>query len=80
MKLKEIKTATITEKGQICIPNEARKIKGFRKGKKISILVFEDRVELRPLDQVSEKLFPALASEEALSKHWKKEDKEWKHL
>ena len=80
--IKEIKTATMTSKGQICIPHLARAIKGFNEGSKISIIVYEDRVELRPMRQISEKLFPALVSEEALAKEWntKEEDEAWKDL
>lgn len=80
--LKEIKTATITSKGQICIPHAARAMKGFTEGSKVSVLVYPDRVELRPMKQISEKLFPALASEEVLAKGWnaKEEDEAWKDL
>jgi AbrB family looped-hinge helix DNA binding protein len=78
----EIKTATITGKGQICIPNSARILKGFRKGAKISIIVYEDRVELRPLGQISAGLSYALASEKSLGKNWnsKEDDEAWKDL
>ncbi len=80
--IKEIKTATITSKGQICIPHIARNMKGFKEGAKVSILVYPDRVELRPMKQVSEKLFSALVSEEVLDKEWntKEEDEAWKYL
>jgi len=80
--IKEIKTATITSKGQICIPHLARAIRGFKEGSKVSVLVYSDRVELRPMKQVSEKLFPALVSEEVLAKEWntKEEDEAWKDL
>ena len=80
--IKEIKTATVTSKGQICIPHIARSMKGFREGSKVSILVYPDHVELRPIEQVSEKLFPALVSEEVLAKAWntKEEDEAWKDL
>ena len=47
--IKDIRTATITQKGQICIPSVARNLAGFKEGTKISVVVFEDRVELRPL-------------------------------
>ncbi len=82
IKIKEIKTATITSKGQICIPHLARTIRGFEEGSKISILVYSDRVELRPMKQISEKLFSALISKEALAKEWntKEEDAAWKNL
>ncbi|MBI5393390.1 AbrB/MazE/SpoVT family DNA-binding domain-containing protein [Candidatus Woesearchaeota archaeon] len=81
-RIKEIKTVTMTSKGQICIPFIARTIKGFKEGSKVSILVYPDHVELRPMEQVSEKLFPALVSEEVLAKEWntKKEDEAWKDL
>lgn len=77
-----MRTATITEKGQIAIPKEIRKTKGFKKGEKIAVLAFENKIELRPLKEINEKLFPALASEKALAKEWntKEEDKAWKHL
>jgi AbrB family looped-hinge helix DNA binding protein len=80
--IKEIKTATITDKGQICIPQDARHLAGFKKGSKVSIIVYTDRVELRPMKQLSERLFPALVSEEALAKNWntKEEDEAWKNL
>lgn len=82
MSLIEMKSATITEKGQIAIPKHIRDIEGFKKGSKIAILAFEDRVELRPMKQISEKMFSALASEKVLAKDWlSKEDEEaWKNL
>ncbi len=82
--IKEIKTATITQKGQICIPNIARNIAGFKEGTKISIAVYKDRVELRPLKKgkINDALLCMLASEDALAKNWlSKEDEEaWKDL
>ncbi len=82
--IKEIRTVTITSKGQICIPNIARNIAGFKEGTKISVVVYTDRVELRPLkkEKMNEALLCMLASEEALAKNWlSKEDEEaWKDL
>lgn len=82
MTLIEIKTVKITEKGQIAIPRDIRELEGFEEGEKIAILAFDDRVELRPLTQFSERMFPALASEKTLAKDWlSKEDEEaWKNL
>ena len=82
MTLLEMKTAKITEKGQIAIPKDIREIEGFEEGDKIAILAFEDRVELRPLKQFKEKMFTALLSETSLAKDWlSKEDEEaWKSL
>ncbi|MFH1053816.1 MAG: AbrB/MazE/SpoVT family DNA-binding domain-containing protein [Candidatus Woesearchaeota archaeon] len=78
----EIKTATVTSKGQVCIPNLARSMKGFKEGSKVTILVYKDHIELRPIKQISDGLFSALASEEALGKVWntKEEDEAWKDL
>lgn len=82
--IKDIKTATITQKGQICIPNIARTLSGFKEGTKISVVVYKDRVELRPLrkGKMNDALMCMLASEGALAKNWlSKEDEEaWKDL
>ncbi|MEK6955586.1 MAG: AbrB/MazE/SpoVT family DNA-binding domain-containing protein [Nanoarchaeota archaeon] len=77
----EMKTATITQKGQIVIPKSIRDLEGFKEGSKIAILAYEDRIELRPLKQIK-KMFTALASEKVLAKDWmSKEDEEaWKGL
>ncbi|MBU3913482.1 MAG: AbrB/MazE/SpoVT family DNA-binding domain-containing protein [Nanoarchaeota archaeon] len=79
--IKEIKTATITNKGQICIPNFAR-LNGFKEGSKISIIVYNDRVELRPMKQLSDAMFSMLASEDVLAEAWStpEEDEAWKDL
>lgn len=80
--INEIKTATITEKGQIAIPKDIRDLEGFKIGTKIAILAFEDHIELRPMQQLSKKISTALASEKVLAKDWlSKEDEEaWKDL
>lgn len=82
MSLVNVRSATITSKGQIAIPKDIRELKGFKEGSKIAILAFEDRVELRPLNKVNEKMFTTLASEKSLAKDWNsKEDEEaWKNL
>ncbi len=82
MTLVEIKSATITEKGQIAIPKNIRSKKGFKKGSRIAILAYDDHVELRPMKQISEKMATAAASEKVLAKDWNsKEDEEaWKNL
>ncbi len=77
MTLNEIKTVTITEKGQIAIPRDIREHEGFEIGSKIAILAFEDHVELVPMKQINEKMFGAFASEKVLVKDWlSKEDEE----
>jgi len=79
--IKEIKTVKITDKGQICIPNVAR-LNGFKEGSKVSIIVYKDRVELRPLKKMSDAMMSTLASEEVLAESWntKEEDEAWKDL
>jgi AbrB family looped-hinge helix DNA binding protein len=80
MELLDIKTATVTAKGQIAIPKNIRK--RFKEGTKVAVLAFEDKIELRPFQQFTEKMFPALASEKSLAKDWlrKEEDEAWKDL
>lgn len=80
MPLIDIKTGTITEKGQIVIPQSVRGT--FLPGEKVAILVYDDRIELRPLGMVDEALSCAYASEKTLEKDWslKEEDKAWMNL
>jgi AbrB family looped-hinge helix DNA binding protein len=82
MSLLEIKSATITEKGQIAIPRDVRELEGFKVGSKVAILAFEDHIELRPMKQISQRIATAVASERVLAKDWnsKKEDRAWKKL
>ena len=80
--LHEIRTATITGKGQISIPKELRDKKLFATGDKVAILAFSDHIEIRPLKQLSEGIKTALASERVLKKEWDtpEEDEAWKNL
>ncbi len=81
--IKEIRTIRITDKGQVCIPREARDMAGFEEGSKVNLIVFSDRVELRPMKKgMSEAMLAMLASEKVLSRNWlSKEDEEaWKDL
>lgn len=82
MELIEMKTAKITEKGQISIPNDIRKLEGFRQGSKVAILAFKNKIEIRPLKKINESMFTMLASEKALAKDWltEEEDEVWKDL
>ena len=79
--LLEMRTATITKKGQISIPIDIRK-GNFGNGSKIAILAFKDRIELRPMKQISKSMQTAFASEKSLAKDWntKGEDRAWKDL
>jgi len=82
--IKDIRTATITRKGQISIPSIARQLAGFKEGTKINVVVYADRVELRPFqkEKLNDAIMCVLASEESLGKNWlSKEDEEaWKDL
>ena len=82
MSLMEMKSATITEKGQIVIPKNLRKLGGFRVGSKVAILAYRDHIELRPMKHMSEGMATAIASEKVLAKDWltQEEDKAWKNL
>lgn len=82
--IQDIRTVTITSKGQICIPNVARNLVGFKEGTKINIIVYGDRVELKPMkkENIDDTLFCMLASEEVLAEAWNtpEEDEAWKDL
>ena len=81
MALIEMKSATITEKGQIAIPKDVRKM-GFKVGSKIVILAYDDHIELRPMEQMSKGMQTAIASQKVLARDWltKEEDNAWKDL
>lgn len=88
MTLKELKTVKITSKGQIAIPKDIRKIEGFKEGSKVTLLAFEDRVEIRPLDVIKKVdltkhgILTYVMSESSLAKDWltEEEDEAWKNL
>ncbi len=82
MGLIEVKTAKITEKGQIAIPKDIRNLEGFEEGSRIAVLAFDDRIELRPLKSLKSGRISALLSEKALARNWgtKEEDEAWKDL
>lgn len=82
MELIEIKTAKITEKGQIAIPKDIRKLGGFRQGDKVAILAFKGKIELRPLKDLNEDKFLLSIAEKTFAKDWlsKEEDELWKNL
>jgi len=77
-----MRTATITRKGQISIPKRIRDIEGFREGSKIVMFAYDDRIELRSMKQIDERMHTALASENILAKDWnsQEEDEAWKDL
>ena len=46
MEIIDMRTATITEKGQISIPKDVRDIGNFEVGSKVAIITFDDRIEI----------------------------------
>ena len=82
--IRDIRTAMITQKGQISIPSIARQLAGFKEGTKISIVVYADRVELKPFQnkKMGDAMLSMLASEEVLAEAWNtpEEDEAWKDL
>lgn len=82
MTLIDMKSATITAKGQVSLPKTLREQAGIIEGSKVAILSYEDRIEIRPLRVVEQSMETAFASEASLSKEWNnsKEDAAWKQL
>jgi len=78
----DIRTVTITAKGQIVIPKAIRQKAGFKEGSKVAVITHKDRVELRPLPILSEAMEAALLSQETFAKEWDtpEEDEAWKDL
>lgn len=56
MVLSEIRTSTITSKGQIVIPSNLRSKEGFKSGQRVAILAFDDRLEVRPLQPLARQM------------------------
>jgi AbrB family looped-hinge helix DNA binding protein len=79
--LAEVRTVTITSKGQISIPQALRQ-KAFKEGSKVAILAYDSYLELRPIahlehavDLTRKGVTTSLMSESSLGKAWKaKED------
>jgi len=82
MTIIEMKSGTITRKGQISIPKHIRNLGGFKEGEKIAIIAYNDRIELRPIKQINDMMQTAFASEKVLAKDWnsKEEDEAWINL
>lgn len=87
--LLELKTVTLSSKGQIALPKSLRTRQKLRDGDKLALLVYEDCVEIRPLgylasavDLTKKGVYSSLMTESALAKRWKtpEEDEAWKDL
>ncbi|MBU3923419.1 MAG: AbrB/MazE/SpoVT family DNA-binding domain-containing protein [Nanoarchaeota archaeon] len=81
--INEVEVVTISEDGLVCIPRLARGLNGFQNGCKISVVICDDKIELRPLGgELSEECMCMIASEDALSENWlsEKDEEAWKDL
>ena len=60
----------------------AAKLAGLKTGEKVSIIVYNNKVEIVPFKKMSNAMMAMLASEEVLSKNWlsKEDEKAWKDL
>jgi len=78
----DIRTATVTAKGQVAIPKQAREKAGLKQGDKIAIITHKDHVELRPLNQLSEAMEATMLNMPVLKREWDtpEEDEAWKDL
>jgi AbrB family looped-hinge helix DNA binding protein len=81
MSIVDIRTATITSKGQIVIPSSMRK-GNFDVGHRVAVIAKNSNIEIRPLDEVEKRMATAIASEKALAKLWDtpEEDEAWDYL
>ena len=82
--MERIGTAKIMKDGQINIPLNVRARVGFKEGSRVSVVAYDDRVELRPVedDELSDAMACVIASEEVLAEAWDtpEEDEAWKDL
>ena len=67
---------------QLAIPKQFKDQKLFLPGKKAVVLCFEDRLEIRPMNKITESLANSILSEKSLAKDWltKEDEKAWKKL
>ncbi len=81
MSITDIRTATITSKGQIVIPSSMRK-GDFDVGQRVAVIAKNRHIEIRPLDDIEKRMATAIASEKALAKLWDtpEEDEAWDYL
>ena len=81
MSIVDIRTATITSKGQIVIPSSMRK-GDFDVGNRVAVIAKNKYIEIRPLDVFERRMATAIASEKALAKLWDtpEEDAAWDYL
>jgi AbrB family looped-hinge helix DNA binding protein len=77
-----MKSATITSKGQVSIPKELREQAGLKVGSKVVFISQKDRMQIIPLNKISDAMYASLMSEKSLAKVWDtpEEDEAWKDL
>ncbi|ABE53153.1 AbrB/MazE/SpoVT family DNA-binding domain-containing protein [Methanococcoides burtonii] len=81
MAIVDIRTATITSKGQIVIPSSMRK-GSFDIGHRVAVIAKNNHIEIRPLSEIEDQMETAIASEKSLAKLWDtpEEDEAWNYL
>ncbi|MFH1182282.1 MAG: AbrB/MazE/SpoVT family DNA-binding domain-containing protein [Candidatus Woesearchaeota archaeon] len=81
----EIRTITLSEKGQISIPKSVRKEMNLKKGEKLLLMSEKGRIILTKVNEMLKRLEinaesteTMLASQESLKKEWNNEyDERW---
>lgn len=81
MQLIDVKSVTVSKKGQITMPGAFRKA-CMKEGDKAAVFVYDDHIEIRPLSSIEERLSCAITSQKALEESWDstEEDAAWEHL
>ena len=81
MTLLEIRSTSVSKKGQITIPGAFREL-NMKENEKAAILVFDDHIEIRPMSVLEERLGCAIASQKSLEESWDspEEDDAWEYL
>ncbi len=72
---------TVTSEGKVTIPSSFIE-KHLKDQDEIAVLVYDDHIEIRPLDYLEERFGCAIASEKSLAEFWNtpEEDEAWENL
>lgn len=84
----DIKTITLSSKGQICIPKEMRIESNFKEGEKLVMIATQDQIVIRRAKNLLQRLHlekegfeNTLLSENSLKKDWEnKHDEKWNQV
>lgn len=81
MALLEIRSTSVSKKGQVTIPAAFREL-NMKEDEKAVILVFDDHIEIRPMSALEDRLGCAIASQKALAESWDspEDDAAWEYL